>query len=396
MLFCRANGSSWPKSWDVKGFHRRLRRPPRNQSEQSCREKRFSSDVRNVRMSLTLEQLASHIPERSAQWMLELCRSSHHWLATLCHVLLKVIIPRTTSPKRTRTVGRCHVGAVSVTKLPSHFALLDCRAAASMGDESRDTVSSYPWVIFSIRNDSSSDEGFTFCVGSGKGLCSNLFRNSDKKWQDHFIQCFILASGYTNGIEAFRSSSSHKHCICPGMCNTNVDGRQKVMFALTAIRGMGRRISNIVPCSKPILWFCCVWSEPDWNCTLLGSKTLNCSCATGLQEVRHWLEQARWRTHHWWSEQDRGSCQQAFGVQDPSMDAEQAARRQGWQDIPEVCQLLGPGSARGNWAESICVIFECLCSVSNRYNLYVIYIYIVFLRVVTQWSSKMNSNIVPE
>ena len=30
------------------------------------------------------------------------------------------------------------------------------------------------------------------------------------------------------------------------MCNTNVDGRQKVMFALTAIRGMGRRISNIV------------------------------------------------------------------------------------------------------------------------------------------------------
>eukprot|EP00438_Fugacium_kawagutii_P030393 Skav230836 [mRNA] locus=scaffold3471:37777:40945:+ [translate_table: standard] len=33
------------------------------------------------------------------------------------------------------------------------------------------------------------------------------------------------------------------------MCNTNVDGRQKVMFALTAIRGMGRRISNIV-CKK--------------------------------------------------------------------------------------------------------------------------------------------------
>ena len=30
------------------------------------------------------------------------------------------------------------------------------------------------------------------------------------------------------------------------MCNTNVDGRQKVMFALTAIRGIGRRISNIV------------------------------------------------------------------------------------------------------------------------------------------------------
>merc|ERR1712194_966581 len=33
------------------------------------------------------------------------------------------------------------------------------------------------------------------------------------------------------------------------MCNTNVDGRQKVMFALTAIKGIGRRISNII-CKK--------------------------------------------------------------------------------------------------------------------------------------------------
>merc|ERR1711972_929981 len=33
------------------------------------------------------------------------------------------------------------------------------------------------------------------------------------------------------------------------MCNTNVDGRQKVMYALTAIRGIGRRISNIL-CKK--------------------------------------------------------------------------------------------------------------------------------------------------
>ncbi|KAF7458617.1 40S ribosomal protein S18 [Cryptosporidium felis] len=31
--------------------------------------------------------------------------------------------------------------------------------------------------------------------------------------------------------------------------NTNVDGRQKVMYALTAIKGIGRRISNIV-CKK--------------------------------------------------------------------------------------------------------------------------------------------------
>merc|ERR1712118_517260 len=33
------------------------------------------------------------------------------------------------------------------------------------------------------------------------------------------------------------------------MCNTNVDGRQKVMFGLTAIKGIGRRFSNII-CKK--------------------------------------------------------------------------------------------------------------------------------------------------
>ena len=31
--------------------------------------------------------------------------------------------------------------------------------------------------------------------------------------------------------------------------NTNIDGRQKVMFALTAIKGIGRRFSNVI-CKK--------------------------------------------------------------------------------------------------------------------------------------------------
>eukprot|EP01116_Phalansterium_solitarium_P011801 TRINITY_DN27594_c0_g1_i1.p1 TRINITY_DN27594_c0_g1~~TRINITY_DN27594_c0_g1_i1.p1 ORF type:complete len:165 (-),score=28.72 TRINITY_DN27594_c0_g1_i1:103-567(-) len=33
------------------------------------------------------------------------------------------------------------------------------------------------------------------------------------------------------------------------VCNTNVDGKRKVMYALTAIKGIGRRFSNIV-CKK--------------------------------------------------------------------------------------------------------------------------------------------------
>ena len=33
------------------------------------------------------------------------------------------------------------------------------------------------------------------------------------------------------------------------LLNTNVDGKHKVMFAMTAIRGIGRRFSNVV-CKK--------------------------------------------------------------------------------------------------------------------------------------------------
>jgi len=33
------------------------------------------------------------------------------------------------------------------------------------------------------------------------------------------------------------------------MCNTNVDGRQKIMYALTSIKGIGRRLSNLI-CKK--------------------------------------------------------------------------------------------------------------------------------------------------
>jgi len=37
--------------------------------------------------------------------------------------------------------------------------------------------------------------------------------------------------------------------------NTNVDGKQKIMYALTAIKGIGRRFSNI----------CCKKAEVDLN-----------------------------------------------------------------------------------------------------------------------------------
>eukprot|EP00439_Symbiodinium_sp_Y106_P016426 s6424_g2.t1 len=48
-------------------------------------------------------------------------------------------------------------------------------------------------------------------------------------------------------VQIQMQSQNFQHIL--RMCNTNVDGRQKVMYALTAIRGIGRRISNIV-CKK--------------------------------------------------------------------------------------------------------------------------------------------------
>merc|ERR1719273_2493843 len=49
------------------------------------------------------------------------------------------------------------------------------------------------------------------------------------------------------GMSIQFQSQNFQHIL--RMCNTNVDGRQKVMYALTAIRGIGRRISNII-CKK--------------------------------------------------------------------------------------------------------------------------------------------------
>ncbi|CAD6226597.1 unnamed protein product [Miscanthus lutarioriparius] len=57
------------------------------------------------------------------------------------------------------------------------------------------------------------------------------------------------------------------------LLNTNVDGKQKIMFAMTSIKGVGRRFSNIV-CKKADidmnkrshLWLSMDWlfKVPDW------------------------------------------------------------------------------------------------------------------------------------
>lgn len=61
--------------------------------------------------------------------------------------------------------------------------------------------------------------------------------------------------------------------------NTNVDGKEKIMYALTAIRGIGRRFSNI----------CCKKAEVDLlkRCVAGGRRGIGIWAAAGL-DSRRW------------------------------------------------------------------------------------------------------------
>lgn len=58
-------------------------------------------------------------------------------------------------------------------------------------------------------------------------------------WLDYFWRIILWQSLVAN--------EDFQHIL--RIQNTNVDGKQKVMFALTSIKGIGRRFSNIV-CKK--------------------------------------------------------------------------------------------------------------------------------------------------
>lgn len=48
-------------------------------------------------------------------------------------------------------------------------------------------------------------------------------------------------------LQSLVSNEEFQHIL--RVLNTNVDGRQKIMFALTSIKGVGRRFANLV-CKK--------------------------------------------------------------------------------------------------------------------------------------------------
>lgn len=62
-----------------------------------------------------------------------------------------------------------------------------------------------------------------------------------------------LHLGLASPLQSLVGSDNFTHIL--RVLNTNVDGKQKIMYALTAIKGLGRRFSNI----------CCKKAEVDLN-----------------------------------------------------------------------------------------------------------------------------------
>nr|VDD60889.1 unnamed protein product [Brassica oleracea] len=69
-----------------------------------------------------------------------------------------------------------------------------------------------------------------------------------------FVKCSSISfssslsgSFYSNRTMSLVANEEFQHIL--RVLNTNVDGKQKIMFALTSIKGIGRRLANIV-CKK--------------------------------------------------------------------------------------------------------------------------------------------------
>ena len=61
------------------------------------------------------------------------------------------------------------------------------------------------------------------------------------------------------------NESNFQHIL--RVLNTNLDGKVKVMFALTSIKGVGRRFSNIA-CKKAEVDLNKRWSRAAWHVAL--------------------------------------------------------------------------------------------------------------------------------
>lgn len=70
-------------------------------------------------------------------------------------------------------------------------------------------------------------------------------------WQSNnwflFLDFVFHFLGFGWDLQSLVANEEFQHIL--RVLNTNVDGKQKIMFALTSIKGIGRRFANIV-CKK--------------------------------------------------------------------------------------------------------------------------------------------------
>ena len=62
-----------------------------------------------------------------------------------------------------------------------------------------------------------------------------------------FFPTYTAVELSCSSVQSLVADESFQHIL--RVLNTNVDGKQKIMFAMTAIRGIGRRFSNLA-CKK--------------------------------------------------------------------------------------------------------------------------------------------------
>lgn len=67
-------------------------------------------------------------------------------------------------------------------------------------------------------------------------------------------------------MQSLVADESFQHIL--RVLNTNVDGKQKIMFAMTAIRGIGRRFSNLA-CKKAEVDMRKRWASKDYRTWLM-------------------------------------------------------------------------------------------------------------------------------
>ncbi|KAL0711860.1 hypothetical protein Bca4012_018838 [Brassica carinata] len=149
------------------------------------------------------------------------------------------------------------------------FRTIDDNKASRLGDASQYHVLVFMVVLpsFSLADAPCVRSALDFCgvvddceggiEAIFSGLCSNPIIYSSRAFtgrDDYSLQrSSLLEGGFFSRIPSplitmsLVANEEFQHIL--RVLNTNVDGKQKIMFALTSIKGIGRRLANIV-CKK--------------------------------------------------------------------------------------------------------------------------------------------------